>query len=180
MMRAGWTRWLRATPLTGRLALLCAVVAVAVPTLIRVGVSGSVSGCEFTPYLPFVLISAILLRWWQAAAVALACVVVLGGFLDRSMVHEMDCFLPAASMFLGSSAVMIGIAVGVKRWIAAVHNRGADESAGGIVFSLEKGKVWASWYGQGAPVCLGSQGKVSEMMEDFLAQVEVGRRLNAQ
>ena len=51
-------------------------------------------------------------------------------------------------------------------------------SAGGIVFSLEKGEVWASWYGHGAPVHLGSQRKVSEMMEDFLAQVEVGKRLN--
>ena len=56
-------------------------------------------------------------------------------------------------------------------------NRGADESPGGIVFSLDDGKVWASWYGQGPPVLLGSQKKVSGMMEDFLAQEEVGKRL---
>ena len=46
-----------------------------------------------------------------------------------------------------------------------------------VSLSLEQGEVWASWYGQAAPVNLGSQRKVSEMMEDFLAQVELGERL---
>jgi hypothetical protein len=61
----------------------------------------------------------------------------------------------------------------------ALQKRGADETLGGIVFSLEKGQVWASWYGRGAPVLLGSQRKVSEMMQDFLAQEELARRLSA-
>jgi hypothetical protein len=50
--------------------------------------------------------------------------------------------------------------------------------SGGLVFSLEKGEVWASWYGQDVPVRLGSQRKVAEMMEDFLAQEQLGKRLN--
>jgi len=59
-----------------------------------------------------------------------------------------------------------------------MEKRGVDESLGGIVFSLEKGQVWASWYGQGPPVLLGSQRKVGEMMKDFLAQEELARRLS--
>ena len=81
-------------------------------------------------------------------------------------------------MFLVASSVTIGVAVIVRYVITAMQKRGADESLGGVVFSLEKGEVWASWYGQGPPVLLGSQRKVAEMMEDFLAQVEIGKRLN--
>ena len=178
MIRAELTRWLQLPFLTGRLALLCALVAVGLPTLVRWAVSGVVTGCEFTPYLPFVLVCAILLRWWQAGAVALASVAILGGLFSGSHAHQMDCFLPSAGIFLASSAVMIVVAVSVRRLVWMIQNRGADESAGGIVFSLEKGEVWASWYGQSAPVRLGSKRKVAEMMEDFLAQVEVGNRLN--
>ena len=71
-------------PLTGWLALLGAIAAVALPTVVRVAVNGVVTGCEFTPYLPFVLISAILLGWKHAIAVALASVVVLGGLFFGS------------------------------------------------------------------------------------------------
>jgi hypothetical protein len=177
MIRAGSTRWLIMPLLTGRRALLCALVAIALPTLARAAVHGVVTGCEFTPYLPFVLVCAILLRWWQAGAVAIVSVGIMGGLFGGVQAHHMDCFMPAAGMFMASSAMMIGIAVSVRCVISALRNRGADESAGGIVFSLEKGEVWASWYGHSAPVHLGSQRKVSEMMEDFLAQVEVGKRL---
>ena len=73
--------------------------------------------------------------------------------------------------------MMIGVAIILRRVIAAVRGPGADESGGGIVFSLEKADAWASWYGQGTPIRLGSQRKVSEMMADFLAQVEIAKRL---
>src|SRR5687767_7718366 len=73
------TRWLQAPFVTGGSALVCGVVAVALPTIIRVSANGVVTGCEFTPYLPFVLLSAILLRWWQAGAVALASAAVFSG-----------------------------------------------------------------------------------------------------
>lgn len=178
MIRAGWARWLQAPSLSGRSALLCAALALGLPTLIRFAAIGAVTGCEFTPYLPFVLICAILVRWWQAAAVAAGAVLIMGGLFQGSPAVDLQCFVPAAGIFLASSAVLILFAVAVRRLISAIHNRGADESEGGIVFSLEKGEVWASWYGQGPPVRLGSQRKVSEMMQDFLAQVEVGKRLN--
>ena len=178
MIRAGLTRWIEAPRATGRLAFLCGIGAVALPTLIRAAVNGSVTGCEFTPYLPFVLISAILLRWWQAAVVAVGSVLVLGGFFGGSLTHfEAACFQSAAGIFLASSAMIIGIVLLVRRTIAAVLGRGAYDASGGIIFSLEEGQVWASWHGNGPPVPLGSQERVSEMMEDFLAQVEVGKRL---
>jgi len=166
--------------MTGPLGILCGITAVALPTIVRASVDGVVTGCEFTPYLPFVLLSAILLRWWQAGAVALASVAVMGGlFLGPPTAFVTSvCFRSGAGLFLVSSAMMIGVVILIRRAFAAVRSRGADESLGGIVFSLEEGQVWASWYGQGPPVLLGSQTRVSRMMKDFLAQAEVGKRLN--
>jgi hypothetical protein len=147
--------------------------------VVRAAVSGVVQGCEFTPYLPFVLAAAILLRWWQAGLVAAACVATLGGLFVGPSNESLTsaCFVSGAGIFLAGSAMMIGMVMFVRRAIATPQNRGFDESSGGIVFSLEDGEVWASWYGQGAPVRLGPQRKVAEMMEDFLAQVEIGKRL---
>jgi hypothetical protein len=179
MIRAGLTRWVQAPPVTGPLALLGMGLAVALPTAIRAAVDGVVTGCEFTPYLPFVLLSAILMRWWHAGAVAVISVAVLGGLFFGPMVdpHGMACFLSGAGIFLASAAMMIAVVVGARRVFGAMLSRGTDESSGGIVFSLDQGKVWASWYGQGPPVLLGSQRKVSGMMKDFLAQEELGKRL---
>ena len=177
MIRAAVMRWLQGPPLTGHWALLCAAAAVSLPTAVRAAVDGAVTGCEFTPYLPFVLIAALLLRWWLAAAVAISAVVILGGLFTPGF-HADACFLSSAAMFLASSAAMIGIVMLIRGVISALQHR-ADESAGGVVFSLRDGHVWASWYGQEKTFRLGSQAKVSEMMEDFLAQEEVGRRLAA-
>ncbi len=179
MIRAGLTRWLQEPPATGWLALLGAIVAVAVPTLVRAAVNGVVTGCEFTPYLPFVLLAAIFLPWQLAGAAALLSVAILGGLFvgPPSEFLVSNCFLSGAAIFLASSAMMIGVVLLIRRVFAATQIRGIDESAGGVVFSLEKGQVWASWYGSGPPVPLGSQGRVSAMMQDFLAQVELGKRL---
>ena len=177
MFRAGLNRWFQSPVASGRLALLYGMAALGIPTLVRAAVSGVVTGCEFTPYLPFVLISAVVLRWWQASIVALAAVAIMGGMLCGSPSIELPCFIPATGIFLASSAMMIGIAVLVRRVVATIQGRGINRIEGGIVFSLEKGDVWASWYGQGAPIRLGSQRKVSEMMRDFLAQLELGKRL---
>ena len=177
MSPADLNRWLRSPPLSGWAALAGMIAAVAIPTAVRGAINGDITGCEFTPYLPFVLGAAILLRWWQAAIVALSSVAIMGGLFQGLLLHPASCFTPAAAIFLGSSAVMIGLSIMLRRMAAAMQDRGRDESAGGIVFSLDNGEIWASWYGQGAPVRLGSQRKVSEMMKDFLAQVEVGKRL---
>src|SRR6478736_8099584 len=135
------TRWLALTPLTGWLALSCAFGAVALPTLFRGAINGVVTGCEFTPYLPFVLIAAIMLRSWQAVLVALASVAIMGGVFQGSLLHPMPCFIPAAAMFIGSSVVMIGLAILAR---CVMQSRGASESTGGVVFSLDRGQVWAS------------------------------------
>ena len=181
MIRPSLIRCLQAPLVTGQLALLTAVVAVGLSTGIRWAASSHVSGCEFTPYLPFVLLSAFLLRPWQAMAVALTSVGLFGGlFMGSTSNLVSECFLSSAGLFLASSAAMIGVVILVRRVFAALQSRGADEALGGIVFSLEQGEVWASWYGQGPPVLLGSQSRVSTMMDDFLRQEKLGRRLNGE
>jgi hypothetical protein len=171
--------WLRAPPITGRLALLCGLGLVAIPTAVRAAVNGVVTGCEFTPYLPFVMLAAILLPWWQVALVAIASVAILGGLFSGPG-HQLmaECFLTGAGIFLASSAAIAGVVVLIRRTFASIHLRGHNESAGGVVFSLEKNEVWANWYDSGPPVRLGSQTTVKAMMEDFLAQVELAKRLN--
>jgi hypothetical protein len=180
MTQGGYSQWLVRPPLAGRSALLAAVMAVALPSLIRFAIEGVLQGCEFTPYLPFVFLSAILLRWWQAALVAAASVAVMGGMLmDMPYGHlTSTCFQASALTFVAGSAAMIAAAAAIRRAISALHARGADEANGGIVFSLHDNAVWATWYGLDEPVRLGSQHKVESMMTDFLAQSEAARRLN--
>jgi hypothetical protein len=176
MVRAGWIRWFQAPLATGWQALLCGLFAVWIPTVIRLRLNGVVTGCEFTPYLPFVLGCAILMRSWQAAAVAVASVAIMGGVLGGSPALDAPCFVTSAAMFIASSAVMIGVVMLVRRVIAAVIERDADELASGLAFTLDKGEVWASWYGHSRPLLLGSQRKVSERMREFLAQAEAEKR----
>ena len=165
MMRAALIRWLQGPPVTGWLALVVGMAAIWVPTVIRASVNGVITGCEFTPYLPFVFACAILLRWWQAGAVALASVAIMGGLFGGSELIDFDCFVGSAGMFAGASAAMIGFAMIVRRAFQGEHDLPQD----GIVFSTEKDDVWASWHGNGPPVRLGSRRKVSENMLRFLA-----------
>jgi hypothetical protein len=176
-IRATLVRWLYAPPLAGQPAFLCVIAAVGLPTIVRLAVEGVVTGCEFTPYLPFVFVSAILLRWWVAGTVALIAVGIMGGAFGGVPAHGWLCFRDSALIFLACSAMMIGVAVVVRAAVAALQKRGSDETAGGVIFSLEKGQVWASWYGQSSPMLLGSQRRVTEMMEDFLKQEDLAKRL---
>jgi hypothetical protein len=181
MTQVGYARWLRGLPLTGWPALFVGVLAVVVPTMVRAAVNGLVMGCEYTPYLPFVLLSAILLKPWQATGVVLASVAIMGGRLMGSTSDHLTsaCFTSATGVFLAASAVTIGAVILTRRAIAPARTRNGDEATGGIVFSLEDNEVWASWYGSDQPVRLGTQDKVEYMMADFLAQGELGRRLAA-
>lgn len=168
MNQAGFARWLQEPPVKGWLALVCGMAAVWLPTVVRAAVNGVVTGCEFTPYIPFVLICAILLRWWQAAIVALVSVAILGGMFEGSM-HMMPCFISAATIFLAASAVMIGITVLIRRAVRSMESRSKEDPSSGLRFSLDRGEVWASWHGAGRPLRLGAHRIVSEKMEDFLA-----------
>ena len=49
-----------------------------------------------------------------------------------------------------------------------------------LMFSLVDGYVFASWPGANGAVRLGTYAQVREMMRDFLAQSEVGDRLNGE
>ena len=182
MIGSRFTQWLWAPVVTGRLAVLFGLFAVAIPTIVRAAVHGTVTGCEFTPYLPFVLLAAILLGWRHAAVVALASVAILGGLfagpLDEFL--KEPCAISAAGIFLGSSAIIIASVTAVRRMIVELQIRRSTTSNGGIIFSLDKDEVWASWNGSGPPLLLGSQDRVEVMMEDFLAQCELGRRLTGQ
>jgi hypothetical protein len=178
-MKNAVNRLLEAPILSDRQAFLAGIIAVGIPTSVRAAVDGMVAGCEFTPFLPFVLIAAILLGWRAAVLVALASVAVLGGLFSGFPAGHMtqSCFLSGAGIFLASSALIIGTVVGVRHALAKTQLPEHNEPADGIIFSLEKGQVWASWHGNGPPVRLGSKKRVGAMMEDFLAQVELGNRL---
>ena len=47
-----------------------------------------------------------------------------------------------------------------------------------VIFSLEDGFVWASFPGTEGAIKLGNSNAVTAMMEDFLAQYAIGKRLN--
>ena len=57
----------------------------------------------------------------------------------------------------------------------SISQHQAPEEA--IIFSLHDGYVLASWPGSDASVRLGRHEMVAAMMEDFLAQDALGRRL---
>ena len=172
MTRDSFNRWIQGPFATNWQALLCGMFAIWLPSVIRLEVNGTVTGCEFTPYLPFVLLCAILMKWWQAAAVALISVAVLGGLFAGSPFLTAACFKSAAGIFIGASAAMI-VTVGLVRRFLAAMQIGADRVCG-VVFSVDQGDVWASWNGLNAPVRLGSRNLISEKMERFLAEEQRG------
>lgn len=171
------TTWLLRPPISGLPALACGLAAILVPTFVRASVDGVVSGTAFSPYVPFVLLSALLLEWRYAAAVALVSVVVADMmFVDPRYVFvagPTDVF--GMSVFLVTAALAICLVRTCKTFI-----QGGRPIGKGIIFSLEQGQAWASWYRSGSRVRLGSKDEVAEMMKDFLAQLEIGERLARQ
>jgi hypothetical protein len=157
-------------------AIFWTVAAVLVPTLFRASIDGIVEGCHTIPYVPSVLLATIFLGWRHAAVVALASAFV-SDWLFMGLLEE-ACDFFGIGLFLLASALIIG-SVELPRQFH--HNSGrqvdANERPAGIIFSLEGGQAWASWYGQDTPVRLGPEAEVAEMMQDFLAQLEVGKRL---
>jgi hypothetical protein len=176
VVRTNLKRWF-CSPLQGWQALVCATLALALPTVVRSAVNGVITGCEFTPYLPFVFICAVLLRWWQAGLVAFASLALLGGLFEGLPSQHLAeaCFVTSAAIFLAASAGLIAFALVLQRFITGLQT--PDEAAGGVVFSLDRGEVWASWYGHDYPLRLGTRRKVRTMMEDFLKQEDLARRL---
>ena len=173
-------RWIEGTPAAGLRALAFAITAVLVPTMIRLAVDPNVSGVAFSPYIPFVLLAAMSLEWVYAASVALVSAAIADLlFIEprfEPLAGPTDAF--GVVIFLASSALIIAFVQCAKRILetrASATSNGCART--GIIFSLERGQAWASWHGSQEPLRLGPEREVTEMMQDFLAQVDLGKRL---
>ena len=171
--------WLLVPCLHGRAAALCVVAAIIVPTMIRLAVDGIVTESGFLPYLPFVLLAAILLDSRHGVAVVTGSAVVA----DLLFVGPRFQFLEGADdifgfvAFLISSSLIVGLVQTVRTAVSEA-TPSPKELGGGVLFSLEDGEAWAKSSRNDSSVRLGPQEEVAGMMADFLAQLEVGKRLN--
>lgn len=171
---------LEAPTVTGIQAMPWAMLAVAVPTIFRAALDGVVVGVAVTPYLPFVLLAALFLSWGYATVVALVSATIADAWFigPPTKFFEGPTDIVAIVLFLTISAMMIILLREVRRTLAKRPAVGHSKDApSGIIFSLEDGQAWASWYGSGPAIRLGPQEEVTEMMHDFIAQIELGRRL---
>jgi hypothetical protein len=171
-------RLLSAPPLTGKKMLIVSIVAVAVPTAFRAVVDGGQG--DLCLYLPFVTLAAMVLDWRTATAVA-----VVSGFLANSLFvvarHQllgMGCGVAGLIYFGIASILIIGFAQAFRKTVAdPLWLKPPSMTPMGVVFSRKHGQACVSWHGGRSFVPLGQADEVEEMMRDFLAQQEVGRRL---
>jgi hypothetical protein len=174
--------WFVARPVTGFRAIPYSIIAVAFPTIIRIYVSNFVMGCDYSAYIPFVLLSAAFLGWKYAAVITIVDVIVLDAlFLVLSHRHlGITCDVIAIVSFFATSAAIIAFVEWVRELVKRDHGLApSDDRRRGIIFSLEAGEALASWPGSASRLRLGPQDEVAEMMADFLMQREVGRRLTS-
>ncbi len=174
------SKLLLAPPQTGKTGLLLSILLIAVPTAIRLSVDGYVTGIGFTPYTPFVLLAALLVGWRPAIAIAVSCA-VFGDilFVGPRQLFEGPTDIFGMIAFLTTSALIIGLVEAARAIIEnTLRPARQDGKPAPVVFSLQGGDAWASWYGSHSWIRLGPKDEVAEMMEDFLAQLELGKRLN--
>jgi hypothetical protein len=181
MRHAELIRRLVAPSVTGFQAIGLGAALIAIPTLIRAAVNASVTGCEFSVYLPFVLVAAVLMEWRYAAAIALASVGLADFvFMQHAAFFSGPCDVYVVIVFLTASALIIGLVHIFRASLAGIVTTDRSEFASGqVVFSLENNQAWAGWHGHKTMVQLGSKDDVAEMMEDFLAQLELAERLKS-
>ena len=116
-------------------------------TFIRCLVDSAISGVALSPYLPFVVMAALLIGWRPAVATALASAAVADMlFIDPRyvpMAGPTDLF--AIAVFLVCAALIIVIVPSAR---VIVENCPGplprEHKATGIIFSLEKGQAWAA------------------------------------
>jgi two-component sensor histidine kinase len=116
------SRLLAAAP-SGQTAILYALSAVVVPTLIRASIDGLVSGTTFVAYFPFVLLSAMFLGWRNAIVVTLASAVI-ANFLfmePRYTFFAGSHDTTGAVSFVFSSMLIIALAETLRRTVADVE-----------------------------------------------------------
>jgi hypothetical protein len=89
------------------------------------------------------------------------------------------CDVYVVGVFLTISTLIIGLIQGIRTKFAGMISTDRSEFAPGqVVFSLENNQAWAGWHGRKTMVPLGTKDDVAEMMEDFLAQLQLAERLN--
>jgi len=182
MNRAEMKRWLLSPSVTGYRALLWCLLAVAIPATFRISVDELVTGVAVTPFFPSVLLAAIFMGARYAAVVTIASATIADAFFIGPPLElfEGPSDLIALGIFLFASAMIISFVQLVRVLLTDANQpERTPWSKGSIVFSLEKGQAWAGWHGERSRVRLGPQEEVAEMMEDFLAQVELGKYLNS-
>jgi hypothetical protein len=175
------SRLLLAPPATGRKALLYGLILVAIPTGLRLAFDPALgSRLPFSLYLPFVVLAGALLTWRSAVAVTIASwLIAIYLFVGK---HDGAPFGPieiiGLVIFLFSAFLIIALVEAVRTVVENSLRPARPEGfSAPVVFSLERGQVWASWYGSHSWVRLGPEEDVAEMMRDFLAQHELGKRL---
>ena len=181
MNRAELKRWLLSPSITGYQAILWGLIAVALPALFRASIDDLVTGLAVTPFVPSVLLASIFLGWKYAAGVTLGSATVADALFIGPPLEffEGPTDVIALAIFLFASVLIISFVHVAKGLIAeGAKAERAPWCTGKVVFSLEKGQAWAGWHGDRARVRLGPHEEVVEMMEDFLAQVELGKYLS--
>lgn len=173
--------WLSKAPLEGGPAVALSLVAVAIPTLIRLTIFTEMNDFQCITFCPFVLATAVLAGSRFAIAVGVGSAAICDTLMGpRYMFHWDEPDLVGMSIFVAYSFLVIGFVHLVRRQCERSRGRKAiAEPSRGLVFSLEAGEAWASWHGTGAPVRLGAEEEVASMMEDFLAQLELGKKLES-
>src|SRR5947208_10992946 len=127
-----------------------AIAGIAIPTLIRLAMVPGVDDETCTLFCPFVLIVSILCGWRYATATsiggAIACNTILMGWPYRF--HFTRAEVEGLGTFIAYSFMLITV-VWMFRTTAArsLRQAGAKARAEGLVFSMDNGQAWASWYG---------------------------------
>lgn len=171
--------WLSKAPLEGGRAFVFSLLAVAIPTLIRLTIFTGTNDFQCITFCPFVLATAIIAGSRLATAVAIGSAAICNALMGvHYAFHWDEPNLVGMAIFLAYSFLVIGLVHLVRKQCErSDEQETAADPSGGVVFSLEAGVAWASWRGSDAPVRLGAKEEVSLMMEDFLAQLELGKRL---
>lgn len=179
MVRTALAGWLAMPPIIGPVAPLVGAAALVIPTTLLSMDHALRGGACCTTYVPFVLLSALLLGPVYASFVAVGAAgladALFMGPRFQLLESPMDTFGDTASII--SSALIIGTVYLFRRLLAQRQRSQTRASPAGVIFSRERGQVWASWSCQETPICLGAEKRVHVMMEDYLAQVRLANRL---
>jgi len=173
-------RTLKRPPLAGAHALLFGLVAVAAPTLVHDAVVGNGVALAFIVYVPSVVLAAVFMRSWHAALLAFACAAAGDWFFleQQKGITFSASDLVGVPVFLFSSALILGGVRAMKSLLHVTFSPNAAPSK--VIFSEEKGHAWAHWHGDRPSLPRGPHEEVADMMEDYLAQVELGKRLTGE